>query len=248
MNSLKIEILNNIVAERIKPFFEEILTEYKENIHSLHIVGSSLTEDFDEKTSDINSVIVLKEMEFKFVELVAPLGKKYIKKRVAAPLIMTPEYIKRSLDVFPIEFLNFKLIHETVYGDDIFKDIEINKDDLRIQCEREIKIRLIGLRQSYISSMGDRQFLTDYIVGTISGYIPLFRGILYLLGRKPPVRRHDVIINLLDSTGIKTGIFEEILNIKKNKTKLSKEDIERIFEEYYKVTEELGNIIDELKI
>ncbi|HAV43580.1 TPA: hypothetical protein DCX15_06170 [bacterium] len=54
-------------------------------------------------------------MDLGFLKLIATLGKKYSRNKVAAPLIMTPRYIERSLDVFPIEFLNLKLIHTAVF-------------------------------------------------------------------------------------------------------------------------------------
>ena len=101
MPDLILEKLKPAAAKRIKPFLEELLTGYREKIDSIHITGTAVTDDFDEKISDVNSVIVLVKMDLKFLELLAPLGKKYGKQRVAAPLIMTPEYIKSSLDVFP---------------------------------------------------------------------------------------------------------------------------------------------------
>ncbi len=248
MIDIKLGRLSSVVSERIRPFLEEILSGYSDNIHSVHIVGSSLTEDFDHKTSDINTIFVLKAMDLKFVEFIAPLGKKYKKKGIAAPLIMTPEYITRSLDVFPVEFQDFNLIHETVYGEDILKEIEIKKSDLRHQCEREIKSKLIGLRQGYISSLGDRQILTDGFVSSIAGYMPLFRGIIFLTGNEPPVKKHDVITALSETTGVNTGIFFKILDIKKGKIKLSKKELDSIFEEYYTTTEKIGKIIDELHL
>lgn len=236
------------VAEKAKPFFEEILKSYSENIHSIHLVGSAVTEDFIEKTSDINSVFVLKEMDLKFLELVAPLGRKYKKKGVAAPLIMTPEYIRRSLDVFPVEFLDFRLIHETVFGKDILATVEIDRADLRHQCEREIKSKLIGLRQGYISSLGDRRMLTEHIVSSIVGYMPLFRGIIFLMGQDPPTRKNEVIRALSDATGLNIDIIKKILDIKKGKTKLAKDELNTVFEEYYTATEEIGRVVDDLQI
>ena len=179
--------LRDDVIEKYNPFLNEVLTGYREKIHSIHITGSALTADFDPKSSDINSVIVLKTMDLLFLGYLAPLGKKYGKKKVAAPLIMTPGYITTSLDVFPMEFFNIKLLHHTIFGEDLFDDLEINRSDLRHQCERELKVKLIGLRQGYLSSMGDRKILTDNFVNTISGYIPLFRGIILLLGKQPPL-------------------------------------------------------------
>jgi hypothetical protein len=247
MLEVSLDSLTPAVAGKIKPFIEEILDGYADNIHSIHIVGSALTPDFDEKTSDINSIVVLKSMDLKFVEFIAPLGKKYRKKSIAAPLIMTPEYISGSLDVFPVEFFDFRLIHQTIFGEDILKDIDIKISDLRHQCEREIKSKLIGLRQGYISSLGDRKLLTEGFVGSIAGYMPLFRGVILLMGKEPPVKKYDVIQTLSEATGIDTDIFRKIIDIKKGRVTLSKKELDSVFEEYYDSTEKIGKIIDELQ-
>lgn len=246
MPDLVLDKLKPGASERIKPFLEEVLSKDKGEIHSIHITGSGITDDFDPKVSDVNSIFVLKEMDLKFLELLAPLGKKYGRHKVAAPLMMTPEYISRSLDVFPIEFLNFKLIHATVSGEDILENIEINRMDLRHQCERELKVKLIWLRQGYISSAGDRKLLTEGFVSSISGYIPLFRGIIVLLGKEPPVGQAGVITSLAEATGITTDVFARVLREKHKKIKLTLEELNTIFEDYYIATEKLGKIVDEI--
>jgi hypothetical protein len=161
---------------------------------------------------------------------------------------MTPEYIAGSLDVFPIEFLDLKLIHETVFGEDILKDIEIKNSDLRQQCEREIKTRLIGLRQGYVSSMGDKHILTERFVSSITGYMPLFRGIIHLVGKERPVGKYDVIRTLSAATGVNTDIFNKILDMKKGKIKPGKDELVTVFEEYYSATEKIGKVVDELQV
>jgi hypothetical protein len=247
MPDLKLEKLNPVAEKRIRPFVNEILGHYEDKIHSIHVTGTAITEDFDEKVSDVNSIFVLKGMDLKFLELIAPLGKKYSKQRVAAPLIMTPDYIQSSLDVFPIEFLNFSLIHSTVFGDDIFENIQIDRMDLRHQCERELKAKLIWLRQGYISSMGDRKMLTEGFVNSITGYIPLFRGIIYLLGKEPPVKQSAVIRALSETAEINTDVFAKVLKAKHEKMKLSIDELNTLFEDYYTATEKLGKIVDEIK-
>lgn len=247
MSGIKIENLKPQVSQKITPFIQEILNTYVENIDSIYIVGSALTEDFDEKTSDINSIFVLKRMDLKFVELIAPFGKRYKKQRIAAPLIMTPDYIQQSLDVFPIEFLNFKMIHETVYGEDILNDIVIDLTNLRHQCEREIKTKLIALRQGYISSEGNKKIINENIINFIAGYIPLFRSIIFLMGKKPPVKKYEVLKDLSVYMEINMDILKKILDFKKGILKLTKNEIDTVFEEYYKTTEEISKKIDEHK-
>lgn len=232
---------------KFKPFLDIVLNKYKDKIHSIHITGSALTEDFNPNSSDINSIIVLNKMDLKFLEDFAPLGKKFGKKQISSPLIMTPEYISTSLDVFPVEFLTIKMLHKTVLGEDIFIDLEIKKSDLRPQCERELKVRLIGLRQGYLSSLGNRKFLADGFISSFSGYIPLFRGIILLLGTTPPEENKEVLTTLHDISGVNTDVFKTVLKAKKDKTKLSIEILNSIFEDYYKAIEQLGNITDEIK-
>ena len=239
--------LSAAVEKRFKPFQNEILSSYQDKIHSITITGSALTDDFDPNQSDVNSVFVFNKMDLQLLKLMAPLGKKYGKKRIAAPLIMTPEYIMNSLDVFPIEFLNIKLLHKTVFGEDLFQALEINRPDLRLQCERELKVRLIGLRQAYISSAGNSKILTDMFINTFSGYIPLFRGIIIVLGKEPPIRNDDVLTSLEEFSGVNTGVFKAVLKQKKHKTKLTIKQLNTFFEDYYAAIEKLGDVIDDIK-
>lgn len=249
MKTINTDRLNAAVATKIRPFIEEVSgSAHTDNLHSFYIVGSALTPDFDEKNSQINSVIVLNDMDLGFVEYLAPLGKRYKNKGVAAPLIMTPAYIESSLDVFPVEFHDFRLIHETIFGEDLFIGLEIAASHLRSQCEREIKTKLIRLRQGYISSLGDKKLLSEGFADSIVGYIPLFRAILTLLNRDAPVGRLDVIKSLEEGTGIKTGIFEKMLKLRRKQISLSKEELMGSFEEYYEATERIARIIDELTV
>lgn len=247
MADLNLEKLKPGAAKKITPFFNEILSSYRDKIHSLYATGTAITDDYDEKVLDINSICVLDSMDLKFLELLAPLGKKYGRQKVAAPLIMTPDYIKGSLDVFPIEFLNYKLIHSTVYGEDLFEALQFNRMELRHQCERELKSKLIWLRQGYLSSLGNRKILTEGFVSSITGYIPLFRAIIVVLGKEPPVRQSEVITALSGAANINTDIFAKVLREKHEKAKLSIEELNSIFEEYYAATEQLGKIIDEIR-
>ncbi len=236
--------LDDKIMNVFKSFLDEVLAGYRQPLHSVYITGSALTADFDPGLSDINSVFVLKQMDLQFLSVLAPLGKKHGKKGIAAPLIMTPDYIKRSLDVFPIEFLNLKLLQHKVLGEDIFRDIEIKQTDLRYQCERELKVKLIGLRQAYIRSAGDRKVLSENIIASIPAYIPLFRAIIFLLGKEPPINNSEVLATLHELTKIDTGAFQAVLRHKKERSRLSLQELDSLFRDYYNATEKLGDITD----
>jgi hypothetical protein len=254
MNELHFSDLHAVIPKRLRPFFEELLKGCHDSIDSLYVVGSAATPDFHEKHSNINSIVVLNEFDFEFMRFLGRLGKTHKKQGIAAPLIMTPLSINRSLDVFPVEFLDIRLIHKTVYGKDIFSAVEIDPACLRIQCEREIKTRLIGLRQGYIASHGDKDLLADLLARSITGCLPVLRGIVFLAGKEPPIGRGDTVRMLATVTEgycrksgicIRTEVLEKVLALKHRQVSLPLDELHRITEEYYNVLEITGRFIDE---
>ncbi len=244
---MTLSLSNKNALNLFKMFLDTVIAEYQRPLHSVHMTGSVLTADFKAGQSDINSVFVLNEMDLQFLSVLAPLGKRFGKKGIAAPLVMTPDYICRSLDVFPIEFLNLKLIHHTVLGEDLFKDLEIERIGLRWQCERELKVRLIGLRQAYIRAAEHRNVLSKSIIASISAYIPLFRALIFLLGRKPPINSDEVLAILQAMVPIDIGAFQTILRCKKERRRLPLPELNALFRSCYTATEKLGDIVDAIK-
>ncbi|WP_457574630.1 hypothetical protein [Desulfolithobacter sp.] len=213
---------------------------------SMHVVGSALTVDFDPETSDINSVCVFREISTALLDFLVTLGKKYRGRRIGAPVLMTPEYIQRSLDVFPIEFLNFQVIHLTVTGDDIFQTIVLRDRDLRLQCEREIKSKVLWLHQSYLQALGDSGLLAGQLAKSISGYFPLLRALLRLCGLKIPLSNQEVLTSLKKIVSQDTSIFETIYDLKRGRNHLSRQELATCFDRYYRATSELALFIDRL--
>lgn len=236
------------IADKIAPMVDGIIQKHSHNVHSIHIVGSAVMPDYDEKLSDINSVVILHNMDLKFIAFLAPLGKIYAKKRIAAPLMMTPQYIVKSADAFPVEFLDFKLIHKTVFGEDILSNVKIEKHSLRLQCQRDIKIKLIGLRQGYLSSLGEKEHLASGLVRSITGSMALFRAIIYLLDKEPPIPRTDVINMLGVTARIETEIFQKLLMLKARTIKPTAQELLSFFEKYYNVLESVEKITDDLHV
>lgn len=89
------------------------------------------------KTLDLNVLRKLKQ------------GKEHL-------LLFTEEEISRGADVFPVEFLNIRHDYKIHYGEDLLKNINISKRNLRFQLEFEFRSKLIHLRSEYLLS-GNRE-------------------------------------------------------------------------------------------
>jgi len=249
--SVNVSSLPSHAADPVGAFAREIIPSLHTQIESIAVTGSCLTEDFIPGISDINSVFVLREISLPVLDTLASMGKRYGKKRISAPLIMTQEYIHRSLDVFPIEFLDIKLIHSTIYGDEMFTQLEIAKSMLRLQCERDLKAKLINLRQGYIACAGKKRDLAELINNAYPGFFPLFRAMLYMvqINTSPAIRKADVLSDMESTFDMPLDVLKEIDSIRrKRRGSLSLEQVRRIFNEVYRITHEFSLKMDKLSL
>ncbi|MBM4053377.1 MAG: hypothetical protein FJ264_01615 [Planctomycetes bacterium] len=248
METLNLSDLPAETKKNVESFLLDILSYNSENIISLYIIGSVITKDFDVKHSDINTLIIVKDIKVSFFDFIASLGKRYGKKKLHAPLIMTKNYINRSLAEFPLEFFDMKLNNQLAYGEDVLKDLAIEKTSVRLQCERELKSRLLQICQGYIRAMGNKTILKDLFKGTISCYFPIFRGVLFLYDQKPPKEKNNVLSAIRDCCNIKIDPFTRLLAIKAKDLNPSADELKEIFEELYCEIDALAGKIDEFKV
>lgn len=248
-NSANLPGLPPQMQENIRSFLQDILISLPEKVLSVALTGSCITGDYLPGKSDVNSVLVLSEITPEVLDALGSLGRRYGKKGLSAPLIMTPEYIERSLDVFPVEFLDLKLIHSTIHGRDFFSGLSINKSLLRLQCERELKSKLIHLHQGYISSSGKPRAANLLMMDAYPGFFPLFRAMLAIvqMNRTPPLRKEEVLSRIEASFGVYLGPLRKIRAPEgKARFGTGRQATRELFTEVYRITHELSLAMDQL--
>lgn len=247
MENLNVSQIATQAGKIIEPFFADILNHCKEDIVSMYVIGSAVTKDFHPKYSDINTLIIVKTIKISFFDFISLMGKRYGKKGVRAPFIMTPDYINRSLEVFPLEFLEMKLIHKLVYGEDVLSAINIEKADARLQCERELKGKLQTLCHGYIKTLGDRKILAELLTGSLSGFFPVFRGILFLYGQEIPTEKVNVLTALEKCCNRNILVFKRLLDIRQTGASPTLEELKELFKGLYLELDTLAREVDEFE-
>ena len=237
-------------ARVFQPFAQELLAKFPSSLLSLSLTGSCITGDFVPGQSDINSVLVLTQIEQPELDILASMSR-FKKSRIRSPLVMTEDYIRRSLDVFPIEFLDIELFHKTVYGPDHFSKIAIDMAHLRMQCERDLKGKLINLQRGYVSSEGRTREIRALLLEALPGYFALLRSMLFLVQapKEPPARKADVLMEAEALYHIPLAGLREILALKEDKSFfLNRDKIANLFKEVCRITNELCVATDALAI
>ncbi|MBN2539447.1 MAG: hypothetical protein JXB09_05310, partial [Deltaproteobacteria bacterium] len=162
-------------------------------------------------------------------------------------LFMTKPYIASSLDSYPLEFLNMQKGHVLVYGEDVLKDLLFEPSHLRLQCEREIKGKLLLLRQRFLETEGKARRMQELIGESITAFISIFGGLLYLKGAAIPSSRREIVEALARDFPVNADVFMNCLDIKEGEKKFASSEIRDIFMAYLAEVRRLWGFVDELE-
>ena len=195
-------------------FAQAFLELAGDNLLGLAAVGGWLENDPFFENAPARGVAVLKRVDLHMLDRLASSGARFGKANVSAPLIMTPEYINSSCDVFPLELLEIQQLHICVLGEDHFHELEFKREDVRLQCEREFKGELIQLRQGLLAAAGKRKLLPDLCHGCAARLLRMLRGVLYLGGVNPaPKLSREIVVRAADVCGQPLDTLRRIVTV-----------------------------------
>ncbi|MBN2007818.1 hypothetical protein JW960_00575 [candidate division KSB1 bacterium] len=230
--------------------FDEFVADMKsifaDDLESILLYGSAAKGLYQYKKSDINFMVIVSEQGIDKLARAIPFVKKWAKRKVSTPLVLTRSYIESSLDSFPMEFAGIQAHHELVFGDDVLKNLAISTDDLRLQCEREMKGKLLHLRGSFLSSSGKSYLLKDLVKKSIADFSVLFSALLKLKGVSSEADRASIVLQTVDTFGLNKDIFQQLMAIAEGKKKPGKQEWASIMENYIHEIRTLARLVDQL--
>lgn len=141
----------------------------------------------------IRNVLVLAEVDLDLLRRIGSHGARFGKDNITAPIIMTPAFIKASLDTFPLELIEIRARHITVFGDEHFDDLEFEDQHIRLQCERELKAMLVGMRQGLLASTGKEKAVGALGLDVGEGLMRTLRGMLWLKGEQTTMTSLEMV-------------------------------------------------------
>lgn len=229
----------------LKPFLEELIAVYGGEITSVFAYGSVTGQDYIHKSSDINIGVAMDDVSPANLKRCLGVVKKGMRKRIPAPLFLTPAYIKMSLDVFPLEFNNIKDTRVILSGEDILSGLVVKNEDLARECESQLKGRLLTIREAYLEQALDRKGLEKLMKNSLRALIPVFRGLVALrVSDVAPVAKSEIINALGREYVVNVQPFLDVLNDVKHDGKIAGDNAENFLGEFLARIETLCAIMD----
>lgn len=212
--SLNQQIAVNSSDPALNRFVEELKTAAGSHLVSVVLYGSAARGDYTSGTSDFNVLVVLDELEPSTLERLTDPIQRWLRRGQPPPRLLSPSLIADSADVFPIEFLDLKASRVVLFGADPFSHLEVRTGYLRLQCERELREKLMRLREAYIDVHAHPKRLRRLLTESYTTFVALFRGCLRLVGEKPPRHNAEVVATFCARADLDRSPFEQVARLK----------------------------------
>jgi len=230
----------------LQGFTGEIRGLYGEDLLAVILYGSAVGPDYIPEVSDLNLLVILQEVGPAQLEQALKYVKGWRKAKIT-PLFLDPRYIESSLDVFPIEFLEMKERHRLLWGEDPLEELEVPQENLRLQCEQELKGKWLKLRQVYLETGGDPKRLKRLMVASLRSFGVVLSALLRLKGfAVPPQEFLEVLAQAEEALELELLAFREAYQLKRGGRSLNRDALNALFARYLGEVRQLAQAADGL--
>lgn len=237
----------------LNEFIDNLKETFKERLSSVFLYGSCAVEDCSKSFSDINLMVIIDNLKANDLKSSHKAVKKFVQKGKYVPIFMDKEEWFNSSDVYSIEYSDIKDRYKLVHGENLISNLNIEKCNLRFQCEQEIKNLLIRLRQTYVSKAEDKKAIKNLIQISSKTFMVIFRTVLRLSNITVP-KTHDDVVKLfadnLQNHGIDfdCNLFLKILEFRKDSKVIKNDEIDTLIQNLIDSTNSVLKYVDKLEV
>ncbi|GIW52600.1 MAG: hypothetical protein KatS3mg081_1955 [Gemmatimonadales bacterium] len=172
--------------KELERFAEEVSRASGDNLVSLILYGSAARGDFDPERSDLNLLMILREVTPATLRPLGDAVRNWVRRGQPPPWIFSEAGFRASADVFPMEIEDMKEAHRVLRGSSPFGDIKVERTHLRAQLEREARQKLLQLRAHYAATEADGKALSRLVESSFRSFLVVFRALVRVAGEAPP--------------------------------------------------------------
>ncbi len=183
----------------LREFAGQVVEQFDRNLVGLALYGPVLEPGFGVHGA-VTSAMVVERVDLKELRRLGEQGARLGKRGIAAPLVVTPEFIAASQDSFPLELLEIQHNHATLVGRDCFAELSLKPEHVRLQCEREFRRIAMRMQQGLLASAGREKVLADLETDVGVHLLRTLRGILWLQGAKAYLPADEVMKRCAESS------------------------------------------------
>lgn len=179
------------IQEKFLPVLQRT---FGENLHSVVLYGSVVSDRYTDRVSDANVLILLSISDPAAVARLGSTSWRVIRRYRINPLLLTTEEFENSADVFPMEYLDMKMKRQVIFGEDAVEGLSVTAANLRHQVEEQLRGSIAAFRRALLASRGKPRVMRRYLHDLFGSQHALYRGMLRLKGVDEPSHSPEKMI------------------------------------------------------
>jgi hypothetical protein len=236
--------MRDVVDRTVVPFLAQVDSTIGAS-YSAVLYGSAARGDFVPGRSDLNLMLILDDLSH---ERLAALGRPYAAWRKSGyepPLLILRTEWARATDVFHIEITDMRHGYQVLRGPDPLAGLTVAAADLRHALERELRGKLLRLRQGYVAAADDHAALGALAERSSGTILVLLRALLVLVGRSVPHQPVEVAAAAATAMGMEG---EPLFNVVRHRAEREWRCSPEAFESYMDAVARAAAFLDQLQL
>ena len=173
------------LEQDLQRYAREVSEALGRELVSIVLYGSAAGGDWIAGRSDVNTAVVVRHVTAAVLEALVPIVARWRPEGFALPLVVDPDFLARSCDVFPMEIEDIRHQHHIIAGSDPFAQLAPDLGALRREYEVEARGKLLRLRALYLEHANDGPALERLLVDSCKTFLVLLRHLLRIRGVDP---------------------------------------------------------------
>ena len=174
-----------------KEYTERLSDALGERLRSVVLHGSVARDEAVESVSDVNLLVLVDEVDPELLRLLAPLAREWLETERSLPLVLTWDEWAAASDAFAIETADMLDAHRVLHGDDPLETTVVEDEDLRLQAERELRGKLVHLREGTLAAADRPADLGRLLLTALPSVATYLRAALRLSGQPAPMNTRE---------------------------------------------------------
>lgn len=167
-------------------FVEELKQALGERLRSVVLHGSVARGEVVPNVSDVNLLVLLDDVDATALRTAGPLARRWARAGNTAPLLLSWDEWLRSADAFAIEVADMKDARHVLHGEDAVAELAVDRRQLRLQAERELRGKLVQLRSGLLLTAERPGEVGRLLLSALPSFTTYARAVLRLHGEAVP--------------------------------------------------------------
>ena len=163
-------------------YAKELSRVLEGRLRSVVLHGSVARGEAVREVSDVNLLVLVSGMDAEVLKTLAPHARRWLEAERALPLVLTWDEWAAASDSFAIETSDMLDVRVVLHGEDPLEGTTVRDAHLRIQSERELRGKLIHLREGTLATADRPEELGRLLLTALPSVATYLRAALRLAG------------------------------------------------------------------